>query len=480
MRKLVVIVTGFLLVHSIAFSQNYHAVNGSSYAGVLGVGNNPASIVNTPFSWDLDVFSFQVKPATNGVTVHKYSLLSSGANSEYQFDAGDYKRFAQANLNVNLLNLRVALNRRVALAAGANIRSYTNLKTSPYYFIDTIQTAQDFFKLNGGNTQYSVEMTSSSWLELFGTYAQTILDDERMRLNAGVTVRVTRGLSGGFASLESGKVERAVENGQTKYILKDASARYGYSSNYDPWLNDLSTGKNLKDFVTNSQSGASFDIGFEYLIKPVIIPDFNDEEEHYYDYDWKIGVSLMDIGLNRFRYGTNSRVASGFKDNITSVDLDTKFGGIGGFAEFNDSLATIVKGMGGLTGQFNILTPARLIVNVDHYLFDAFYINADLSLNLSQLAKKQLYVKETNLLAVTPRWETRRLGFYMPILYNTEKQLRIGGAIKAGPLLLGIHNWATLFAKDRMQNGGGYLALIIKPGRNSREKRSKKYDCPPY
>lgn len=482
MRTIDVIVTGFfLLVHTIAFSQNYHAVNGSSYAGVLGVGNNPASIVNTPFSWDLDVFSFQVKPATNAVTVYKYSLLSSGANSEYQFDAGDYKRFAKANLNVNLLNLRIALNRRAAIAAGANIRSYTNLKTSSYYFIDTIQTAQDFFKLNNGNTKYSLDMTTSSWLELFGTYAQTILDDERMRLNAGVTVRVTRGISGGFASLGSGNVNRVVESGQTKYILKDAQARYGYSSNYDPWLNDQTAQKNIKDFVINSEAGASFDIGVEYLIKPTIIPDFNDDQEHYYDYDWKIGISLMDIGLNRYKYGTNSRVVNGFKDNITSVDLDSKFSGIGGIKDFNDSLATIVNSMGSLTGQFNILNPTRLIVNVDHYLADNFYINAELSLNLSQLAKQQFYVTETNLLAVTPRWETRRLGFYMPILYNTEKQLRIGGAIKAGPLLLGIHNWATLFAKDRMQNGGGYLALIIKPGRNSREKRTKKdYDCPPY
>lgn len=480
MRKLVVFVAGFLLVNTVAFSQNYHAVNGSSYAGVLGVGNNPASIVNTPFAWDVDVFSFQVKPATNGVTVYKYSLLSSGANSEYQFDAGGYKRFAQANLNVNLLNLRIALNRKIALAGGANIRSYTNLKTSPYYFIDTIQTAQDFFKLNNGNTQYSLEMTSSSWLELFGTYAQTVVDDDRMRLNAGVTVKVTRGLSGGFASLESGKVERAVENGQTKYILKDARARYGYSSNYDPWINDQQSGKSLKDFAINSEAGASFDIGFEYLIKPVIIPDFNDDQEHYYDYDWKIGVSLMDVGLNRYKYGTNSRQANGFKDNITSLDLDTKFAGIDGFTSFNDSLATIVGSMDNLRGQFNILNPTRLIVNVDHYLGDDFYINADLSLNLSQLAKKQLYVRETNLLAVTPRWETRRLGVYMPILYNTEKQLRIGGAIKAGPLLLGIHNWATVFAKNRMQNGGGYLALIIKPGRNSQERRNKKYDCPPY
>lgn len=481
MLKSLFFLMGLLLVGIVVIAQNYHAVNGSSYAGSLGAGNNPASIVNTPFAWDIDVFSVQVKPATNAVTVYKYSLLSSPANSEYLFDQGYYRRFVQANANVNLLNTRIALTRRAAIAGGINIRSYTNIKTSPYDFIDTLKSAGAFFLRNGGNTSYSADMTTSSWIEIFGTYAQTILDNERNRLNAGVTVRVSRGLSGAHASLESGKVERVVENGQEKYVLKDAAARYGYSANFDSWKDSKGTNQNIRDFVANTEGGASFDLGVEYLVKPYVIPDFNDTEERYYDYDWKIGISVLDIGFNQYKHSANSRTARGFRGEVTDMDLDQKFSSIEGIARFNDSLATIVNSMASLRGNFNIINPTRLVINVDRYLFDAFYINADLSINLSPLAgNNRLYVRETNLLAVTPRWETRRWGFYMPVLYNTEKQLRIGGAVKAGPLLIGIHNWATLFAKDRMQNGGGYLAFIIRSGSNSREKRNRKYDCPPY
>ncbi len=125
-------------------AQNYHAVNGSSFAGSLGIGNNPASMVNTPFAWDIDVFSVQVKPATNALTLHNYSLLSAGGSSEYQFDKGFYSRFARANANVNLLNARIALNRRAAIAGGINIRSYTSVKTSPYAFADTLSSARSF------------------------------------------------------------------------------------------------------------------------------------------------------------------------------------------------------------------------------------------------------------------------------------------------------------------------------------------------
>jgi hypothetical protein len=472
---------GLLIAQLAVNAQNYHAVNGSSFAGSLGVGNNPASMVNTPFAWDIDVFSVQVKPATNALTLHKYSLLSAGGSAEYQFDKGFFSRFIKANANVNLLNTRIAINRRAAVAAGINIRSYTSVKTSPYAFVDTLSSAQSFFRLNGGNTNYSAELTSSSWVELFGSYAQTIFDDDRQRLNAGFTVKVSRGLAGGHAKLSSGEVERIIENGQEAYVLKNAAARYGYSSNFDGWKKEKGTGQNIRDFINTTEGGASFDIGFEYLVKPPIIADFNDPLEHYYDYEWKIGISLLDIGFNQYKHSNNSRTVSGFKGEVRDIDLDKKFKNLDGIEAFNDSLATIVNSMSRLTGNFNVLNPTRLVINVDRYLFDNFYVNADVSINLSQLGgDKRLYVKETNLLAVTPRWETRNLGFYLPVLYNTEKQLRVGGAFKAGPLLLGIHNWATVFAKNRMQNGGGYLALVIRAGRDSQAKRSRKYDCPTY
>ncbi len=66
-------------------------------------------------------------------------------------------------------------------------------------------------------------MTTSSWLELFGSYAQTIVDNERSRLNAGITVKVSRGLSGAMRGLlwPGRKNHR---NGQEKYVLKDAAA----------------------------------------------------------------------------------------------------------------------------------------------------------------------------------------------------------------------------------------------------------------
>src|SRR3989442_15673827 len=97
-------------------SQNYHAIQGSSYAGSLGVGNNPASIADSPYPWDINLFSFQGKSSTNAVTVLRYSLLSSPKASRYRIDNGDYPRYGNGNFNIHFLNTRFAMGRNQAVA----------------------------------------------------------------------------------------------------------------------------------------------------------------------------------------------------------------------------------------------------------------------------------------------------------------------------------------------------------------------------
>jgi hypothetical protein len=460
-------------------AQDYHAIEGSSFAGGLGAANNPASIVNTPYPWDITVFSVQLQNTSNAYTFYNLSFLSHGDSIGYNYNNGLYKRYAAVNFNIHLFNVRLALGRKQAIAFGANFRSYGTLKTGVFNYNDTIQNLNQFFGINGGTT-YNANLVSSSWLELFGTYARTIWDDETGRLNAGLTLRAMRGISGAFAQLQNGTVQRSVSGIQTIYLLNAGSARYGYSSNYDTWKNGNSTSQNLKDFLGHSRSGAALDLGFEYLVKSQAVTNSFDGDT-YYDYEWKIGVSLLDIGQNSYKYGTQSRTASLPKSNVSDSVLSEKFGDAGSLAHFNDSLATIVNSIAALNGLFNVRNPTRLVINVDRPLQGQFAINGDLSLNLGGTNNgKTLFAKEINLLTMTPRWETKRLGAYLPVLITTEGKVWIGGAVKAGPLLLGIHNWANVFSKDKIQNGGFYLALVIRPGQGTGEKEDKRYSCPKY
>ncbi|MEP6748440.1 MAG: hypothetical protein ABJB86_11985 [Bacteroidota bacterium] len=460
-------------------AQNYQAIQGSSYAGALGVHNNPASIVNTPFSWDVVLLGAQLKNSTNAFSIHDYSYLSSPANSLYHIDNGQYSRKTNIDFNLNLLNARIALNRKSSIAFGANIRSYTNLQTSDYNYSDTSRGAADFLKINQGITSVNGKLLSSSWLEVYISYARTLSDNEFGRLNAGISVKVSRGISGAYANIDNVNFSQTTQNNTPAYSISSANILYGYSATYDHWQSSNSASQNVKELLSNAEGGASFDAGIEYLIKAQGTTSFNDEED-YFDYDWKIGLSLLDIGGSQYKYGTQSRMVSGIKTNIIGLTLDKTFDStVNSVSRFNDSLATLVN-IAQAQGKFTVINPMRMVVNVDHYLTGNFYINGELSVNipLTSLKKGYLQVKEINLLTITPRWERKRYGFYLPIQFNNQHQFWMGAAVKAGPLLLGVHNLANLFGKTSTQNGGGYVALILRAPKGLHGKTDKRLDCP--
>ncbi|MBS1564209.1 MAG: hypothetical protein JST39_07455, partial [Bacteroidetes bacterium] len=384
---------------------------------------------------------------------------------------------AKVNLNLNLFNTRIALGRRQSIAFGMNLRSYTNLKTSRYNFIDTLHNSQQFFAMNRGNNNIGLDVTSSSWVELYGSYARTLYDDELGRLNGGITVKLSRGISGGYASLSNGNFS-VMQGNDSFYLVTNASLTYGYSSNYDRWKKGRSNADNINDFLAYTEGGASIDIGFEYLVKPQEVT-FYDDDDNYYDYNWKFAVSLLDIGGNQYKYGTQSRFISDVKSNITNVSVDNKFKSIKSVAAFNDSLSTLVNQSLAIGGKFNVINPMRLVLNVDRYLTKAFYVNAEMSLNIpNTVMKKYLRVNELNFITLTPRWETRKWGFYLPMQFNNRNQFWVGGAVKAGPLLIGIHNFANLFSSRSTQNGGGYIALTFHSSDFAGAKKDKRLDCP--
>lgn len=463
----------------ICLAQGYHGIEGSPYAGSLGVANNPASILSAPYSWDLTLFSVQEKNSSNAVTLHNLSLLHFWDTVAYKWKPGYMKRFVTFDYNIHLLNARINLNKEQAIAFGANLKGYGSVRTGPVNYSDTLKDMNQFFSLNPFTT-YDAKMTSSSWLELFFTYSRTLFDTEAGRLNAGITLKGMRGVSGLFAQLTGGGIDRTVSGTETIYFMKAGSARYGYSNNYDRWKSNNSAGQNLKDLFGASRSSVALDLGLEYWIKRQAVIPNAERAEAWYDYEWKIGVSLLDIGQNIYRYGTQSRAAGSPRSDVSDSALNVKFGNPKTLAEFNDSLATIVNNIAILNGQFKIWNPTRLVINVDRPLRDNFSINANLTLNMPWTSTtKRLVVKDMSLFVLTPRWETKKWGLYMPLQVTTDGKFWVGGAAKAGPLLFGIHNMLTVISKSRAANAGLYLALVIRPGSGPKEKVDRRLDCPP-
>ncbi|MBS1620503.1 MAG: hypothetical protein JSS80_02610 [Bacteroidetes bacterium] len=445
-------------------AQNYQAINGSSYAGSLSPANNPSSIVYVPYNWDLTLFAVQSKEATNAVKIKNYSLLGKSKNAVFDFKNGTFKRIAFSDQNIHLLNARIMLSPKSAFAFGVNFRAYEYLKTGSYSWDDSLKSLNEFVSANFPNTPLSGKAIGAGWAEVYGTYAQTIKDDGDRILNAGVTFKIIRGLASGYAIAQDiNYVPNTGTNG-ANYLLTTGTLQYGYSSNLDDVDNNSGIRNNVRNFMKRTFSSLSFDAGIEYIL---LSGTDND-----YDYDTKIGISLKDIGRIHFRHGDKSRWAAAGKNNITDSLLHIKFQNTNSLNYFNDSLASVANTISSPGADFYITQPARLIVNVDRHISGNYFLNGELTIPVNSAINKKLLLKQMNLIAITPRWENRTFGVYLPVQFNQAKQFWIGGAFKAGPVLLGIHNWANLFSKNSMQNGGIYLAVTIRPG-SSNDKTSR-------
>jgi len=452
-------------------AQNYRAIHGSSQAGGLGAANNPSSILHVPFSWDITLFSVQEAHTTNAFYLADYSLLSHRDSVSIFGRNETSKRFVFANQDIHLLNGRIRLNAHQAIAFGINLRSYIQAKTSKFTFNDTATEMRQYMNINRDNIPLSGEMTGMAWAEIFGTYAQTILDKEWAILNAGITVSVTRGLAGAY--LRTGNIGfTATATNPAKYILNDATLEYGYSANIDD-ADAAEKGSKRPAFTRRTLSSIALNVGIEYIV-PV---EKSGDESNGYHYDLKIGLSVLDLGFNNYRYSNNSRSFVLDGGNLADTVLESRFDNINSLEDINDTLSGLSSSANVLTGYFRVFQPARVVLNVDKNIQDNFFVNGEITIPLTPLLGNSHHaVRDMNLIAITPRVETRTWGAYLPFTINARGQAWIGGAAKAGPVLLGLHNWANVFAKNKMQEGGFYLALTLKPGK--KHNQSTRYKPP--
>ena len=465
-----------LLFTTPVLSQQLHAIHGSPYAGSMAPDYNPAGILNAPYRWDLTLVGVQAKALSNAFYLEPYNLLPGTDTVYIKSKDGYYSRYAHTSATVNLLHFRYMLNEKSAFSVGANIRSYAHVRTSPVFWSDTITRVSEFAALNQNIPTIQALTQSNSWLELKLGYARVLHEDQAGRWQGGIQLKLMRSLSGIHARLYNVYFSpQASPLTAQDYVLTDGNAEYGYSSNYDRTNNDQSTGANIKAFLGGMSNAAGLDLGMEYIRYWEDASNYARPEPH--DYNWKLSLALLDIGKNTYAYGRASAHVSGAKSNVYASRLQNMFADLENIHQFSDSLKSITSRYDSLRGNFAINSPTRVLINFDKNFERNLYVNAELQWSLGTLDNAQrLNTKELTTFALTPRWEKKEFGVYLPIQYTLEGNTWVGIAGKAGPLLVGLHNLGFLLGKKSFPNGGGYVTLQIRPG----NRKEKDASCPPY
>ena len=451
---------------SSAFAQSYKPTYGSAFAGSTSIFNNPASSVNQSFKWEATILSAQANINSNIFYLQNDSI---GVHE------GMFPKYFHGNVDVNLLNLLYKPNNKQAFSIGIRARTFNHIKTEPLVARNSIKSMHEFFKLNRQTPYLEAFLTHSGWLETNLNYSQEIFRNQKSTLTAGLTLQINKSISGAYATVNKLSYLESTNIIDTAYTLTAGGASFGYSSNYDETI--AGTANTGTDFVKNGKTSLGLSMGAEYLLYNTEAHSF--QTNHALNYALKIGVSIMDIGGVSYKNSVTSSVFNGVRLNMNDPLISRKTTGIQNSDQLRDSLSTVFATTTQMPETFTITKPTRLNINIDKPLGNDFYINADLTVNMhasAGLTKRR--VRDLNLITVTPRYETLHFGVYLPLQYNTQGQLMLGGAIKLGPLTVGVHRLRWLTNSSNMSNasGGGYVMLSVHP--LSLKKIKTIIDCP--
>lgn len=445
------------------FSQSYQALTGSRFAGSINMYQNPASSIASKDSIDFSLASLHINNYTNFIKLGYAPLLRKNPTTTFDFTTGDFARDLMTQLNLSLLSVKYKINPRTAIGFGLNLRSMINVHTSHYNLTDSATDIISFLEQNSGSLPFKGNAASSNWLEYAGNFSHQLIDNRKMMLNAGVNFRLNRGILGLVGRIDSLEFQKASFFGNDLYTITNADFIYGYSTTATAWDNTIGFRENLRNVMRETKWGTSFDVGAEWLIK-------NERESDWfyegldYNYTWKIGFSMLDLGFARYSYYPESAKTNGIKDAMTPEILLDKFVGVtDNIGSFNDTVSTVVESFTKLNGNFIIFHPSRLHLNIDRRITSHFYLNVSASLPFSMVSRDVNYtLNEMATYSITSRYERERFGLYMPLVYNTKTKFHIGAALRAGPMIIGLNNLNIFNNNVNLQNTSGYMSFLFR------------------
>jgi outer membrane protein OmpA-like peptidoglycan-associated protein len=516
----------FIICNLPIFSQEYLGVNQSNFSGALGADFNPANIADNRMKVDLFVgasvtahnnyiymntsnmpggwmssFTGTQSADTTWRNQPWFEKIIGSDSADYYMNLGQGNYFTTdpadlgnkpyrgiVNLNVDLFNLMVTLNRKSAIGLQVKHRTLVN--------IDHI--APELVTLSLNSLEYSslwdldlsdqlLNVSFNSWIEYNLSYAQVLKEDGEHFVKAGGKLKFLQGL--GAAYINTDNVDYNFQDADfANYIQGDFS--YGYSQNLGGYIEQLDSNGQLvsanyqfsaDDFALQSNLGLGIDIGGVYEWRPKW-------KDYKYDMDgetnlWrrdqnkyklKVSFAINDIGGMRYTKGDLSRdfTANLGVNSSTLQPFDLQiFDSVGGLQSFdnlldylatNDSIATNdVTFSDDNVDYFRINLPTNINLALDYHIWNDFYVDARAVIGF-QRNNDPSKVRMPSSFALTPRYDYKYIGVSLPLSYSGFYGFRTGLGIRFGPLVVGVADIKPLFApgKDKNIRGANIYAGV--------------------
>jgi len=310
---------------------------------------------------------------------------------------------------------------------------------------------------------YNFDFVSLTWTEISGSWAFDFKRFYKSKLSIGLNAKVMLAHEGAYITNKN--INYIVYDPETIQIFNwDAEVGIALPVNYDS-TDVIYQGPLVKGM------GAGFDIGFVYTrLKNNFPPSGSDKycSKPYEEYLYRIGISLLDIGgvsLNK-----NTQKHSFDNVSVYWAEFDTVE-----YHNLNQTMEELSQVFYGdpdeskTADKITIGLPTAISLQFETNMIKNVYLSA-LWIQPIRFNAKQL--RRPSQLAIVPRYENDWFAFSLPISILQYEYVRLGTAIRFGPLTIGTERLGILLGVTDLDGMDIYFSLkfSLKKGRCSKQK----------
>jgi len=435
----------------VAFSQSWPGYETGRYSGISSANSRPGGMTYSPYKFDATLIGMHFFTRAKNLYENEdaFDMISSGGFKGLKgfTELSSTKSFVYANLQGPSFLYNVK--NKWTLAFSWNTRFLWSSRFSEPQIGKLFDRNASSLNMSGiGETAV---VLFNSWNEFGIGGSGMVWKKSKHSISAGGFFKLVYG--GGNLNFNLDNMEIETEGNTVKKMSFSLTANISEQTYYL-----LDEG----EFDLFDRAGYGFDIGAEYR--------FRDTEKikDVTDYKVSAGFALNDIGQMRYRSATKYNQVNVSAENIS---LD-RFRSAPTFRAAIDTLGEIFDVDKERAENYSVTLPMSFKLYADVNLGKHFYIYNEL---------QTLFAKLTNAQAgtlirynITPRFEDKRFGVYLPIAFTNYVPANAGLALRWKPLIIGSGNLFTFWAYDDMGKAFDIYLIIKIPILNKERVKLKK------
>jgi len=314
-----------------------------------------------------------------------------------------------------------------------------------------------------------IDFVSLTWTEISGSWAYDFHRFYKSKLTLGINAKLSLTHAGVYSTIKN--VNYLVYNPENIQVYNwDAEIGFAIPIDY-----------NSSDLIHNSAPingiGGGFDIGFVYTRLKNSIPPSGGKKicsKPYEEYLYRVGISILDIGGVSLKQNAQ-------KHNFDNVSVFwTEFDTVE-YHNINVAMQQLSQAFYGNPNQsktgnkISIGLPTALSLQIETNPIKNFYLSA---LWIQPIIINSRQLRRPSQIAIVPRFENSLFAFSLPFSMLQYEYIRLGTAIRMGPLTIGSDRLGILLGITDLDGLDIYFSLkfSLRKGNCSNRKWGACYN----